>query len=99
MIGGTISHILLWPFGGICFSTRPEESDPRKKVVNDLKVVAPGPATHVPMTAAWMLLVAAAVAVFEVESAMNWYDWLNPLHQPAVRPSGYFSLLIIELLS
>eukprot|EP00928_Gymnodinium_smaydae_P061837 TRINITY_DN45816_c0_g1_i1.p1 TRINITY_DN45816_c0_g1~~TRINITY_DN45816_c0_g1_i1.p1 ORF type:complete len:446 (+),score=85.33 TRINITY_DN45816_c0_g1_i1:69-1406(+) len=54
-LGGEIDHILLWPFGGICFSTRPEERDPRTLVKNDFKVVAAGPATHLPQTGLWLL--------------------------------------------
>jgi len=45
-IGGEIDHILLWPFGGICFSSRPPGvTDPRKLLENELKVVAAGPST------------------------------------------------------
>eukprot|EP00931_Biecheleriopsis_adriatica_P030460 TRINITY_DN17960_c0_g1_i1.p1 TRINITY_DN17960_c0_g1~~TRINITY_DN17960_c0_g1_i1.p1 ORF type:complete len:424 (-),score=50.73 TRINITY_DN17960_c0_g1_i1:128-1399(-) len=55
-LGGRIDHILLWPFGGICFSTRPEEQDVRILVKNDFKVVAAGPATHIPQTAFWLCL-------------------------------------------
>mmetsp|Transcript_4753 Transcript_4753/g.8138 ORF Transcript_4753/g.8138 Transcript_4753/m.8138 type:complete len:436 (-) Transcript_4753:95-1402(-) len=60
-LGGRIDHILLWPFGGICFSTRPEERDPRTLVKNDLKVVAAGPATHIPQTIFWVLVSACLV--------------------------------------
>lgn len=61
-LGGEIDHILLWPFGGICFSSRPEERDPRLLVKNDFKVVAAGPTTHIPQTTVWVF-VAILIAI------------------------------------
>mmetsp|Transcript_64384 Transcript_64384/g.181196 ORF Transcript_64384/g.181196 Transcript_64384/m.181196 type:complete len:440 (-) Transcript_64384:45-1364(-) len=55
-LGGEIDHILLWPFGGICFSSRPEEENATLLVKNDFKVVAAGPATHIPQTLFWALV-------------------------------------------
>lgn len=56
-IGGEIDHILLWPFGGICFSSRPSGvTDPNVILKNDLKVVAAGPSTHFLMAPAFALL-------------------------------------------
>lgn len=55
--GGEIDHILLWPFGGICFSSRPRGvTDPRALLRCELKIVAAGPATHFIMTPFWCLL-------------------------------------------
>ena len=46
-LGGEISHILLWPFGGICFSSRDRRiEDPRTLIKNDLLIVGAGPTTH-----------------------------------------------------
>merc|ERR1712070_1311115 len=33
--GGEISEVLLWPFGGICFTTRADGRDGRQKLVDD----------------------------------------------------------------
>ena len=56
-LGGEISHILLWPFGGICFSTRPPNIyDPKQKVRNELKIVCAGPATHFLQAPFWLAM-------------------------------------------
>eukprot|EP00439_Symbiodinium_sp_Y106_P051638 s589_g6.t2 len=61
--GGTIAQVLLWPFGGICFTTRPQGRGAREKLVDDLWIVGAGPATHFPMSAAWFALLASYVAM------------------------------------
>ena len=33
-------QVLLWPFGGICFTTRPSGRNSREKLVDDLYIVA-----------------------------------------------------------
>lgn len=90
-IGGEIDHILLWPFGGICFSSRPSGiTDPRKLLQNELKVVAAGPSTHFFMTPIWALLLCGfgeLVSRFgcPIESCTTCSGfgcalaWLNPL--------------------
>ena len=56
-LGGTVAQILLWPFGGICFSTRPAGIfDGRQKVKNELKIVVAGPATHFVQGPLWILV-------------------------------------------
>merc|ERR550532_3342272 len=60
--GGEIAEVLLWPFGGICFTTRPHGRGPREKLVDDLWIVGAGPATHFPMAAAWLGLLAVLVS-------------------------------------
>jgi len=55
-LGGEISQILLWPFGGICFSSRGPESDPEKILRNELLIVGAGPTTHFPHTLIWIAL-------------------------------------------
>jgi len=55
--GGEIDNILLWPFGGICFSSRPQGSrSPVAILRNELWVVLAGPATHFLMGPFWALL-------------------------------------------
>lgn len=68
-LGGQIDHILLWPFGGICFSSRPEERDVRQLVKNDFKVVAAGPATHIPQVLFWAVFASLMVAIINATSA------------------------------
>eukprot|EP00929_Paragymnodinium_shiwhaense_P098541 TRINITY_DN6000_c0_g1_i1.p1 TRINITY_DN6000_c0_g1~~TRINITY_DN6000_c0_g1_i1.p1 ORF type:complete len:424 (-),score=55.07 TRINITY_DN6000_c0_g1_i1:260-1531(-) len=67
-LGGEIHHILLWPLGGICFSTRPEETDARKMVKNDFKVVAAGPATHIPQVLVWACVAMLVIALVNLSS-------------------------------
>eukprot|EP00913_Durusdinium_trenchii_P020149 g18934.t1 len=57
--GGTIAEVLLWPFGGICFTTRGPTQDPKQSLTNELYIVAAGPATHFPMSFAWVVLLGA----------------------------------------
>eukprot|EP00438_Fugacium_kawagutii_P020997 Skav228362 [mRNA] locus=scaffold1981:122928:138890:+ [translate_table: standard] len=71
--GGTIAEVLLWPFGGICFTTRPSGRNGREKLVDDLWIVAAGPATHFPMSGAWVALLAAyAAACSHVVTPSAW---------------------------
>merc|ERR1719440_452395 len=65
-LGGEISQVLLWPFGGICFTTRPPNRDAREKLVDDLKIVAAGPATHFPQTAVWFVFLLALTWSWEL---------------------------------
>ncbi|CAD7974993.1 unnamed protein product [Amoebophrya sp. A25] len=62
-LGGEIAQILLWPFGGICFSTRPSGvEDARHKLRNELKIVVAGPATHFLQAPFWVLVLFAQLA-------------------------------------
>ncbi|CAK0897302.1 unnamed protein product, partial [Prorocentrum cordatum] len=61
--GGEIHEVLLWPFGGICFTTRAQGRGPREKLVDDLWIVGAGPATHFPMAAVWLALVSVMVGI------------------------------------
>jgi len=64
-LGGTIDHILLWVFGGICFSTRPPGVyEPRKLLKNDLLIVAAGPTTHIFQAPFWGLILALLFALY-----------------------------------
>lgn len=60
--GGQIAEVLLWPFGGICFTTRPFGRTAREKLVDELWIVGAGPATHFPMAAVWVAVLALFVA-------------------------------------
>ena len=53
-LGGSIDKILLWPLGGICFSVMPRSLSVRDKVLNDLKIVVAGPATHLFQLPIWL---------------------------------------------
>jgi len=68
-LGGEIDHILLWVFGGICFSTRIPSTDNRKLLRDDLLVVAAGPATHIFQTPIWALVLWAMFAAFTASHA------------------------------
>lgn len=63
-LGGEISHILLWVFGGICFHTgaRSDMSDPAKLLRNDLLIVSAGPATHFVQAPVWGIVLWALFA-------------------------------------
>ena len=58
-LGGTVERILLWPFGGICFISMPHGKTAYVKVMNDLKVVSAGPATHIVQAYFWAGLISA----------------------------------------
>lgn len=60
--GGNIAQVLLWPFGGICFTSRASGRNPHQKLVDDLWIVGAGPATHFPMSAAWLVVMLATRA-------------------------------------
>lgn len=67
-LGGSIAQILLWPFGGICFSTRPENVvDRREKIKNELKIVCGGPATHFLQAPAWIVIMGIMQASFSIK--------------------------------
>lgn len=104
-LGGDIDHILLWVFGGICFSSRPRTDDNRKILRNDLLVVAAGPATHFFQAPFWGLvlwiLFTAFVGkeladltggMFYTSAWQAFIDALNPLRglQLAQQWPGYF---------
>lgn len=60
--GGQIAEVLLWPFGGICFTTRPNGRNSREKLVDELWIVVAGPATHFPMAAIWVTILSLFAA-------------------------------------
>lgn len=79
--GGEISEVLLWPFGGICFTTRAQGRNSREKLIDDLWIVGAGPATHFPMAAAWVLLMALfAGACSTVVMVPAWYHLMPFTH-------------------
>jgi len=89
--GGQIAEVLLWPFGGICFTTRPQGRNSRQKLVDDLWIVGAGPATHFPMAGAWcVLLVALGAACSHVTLGPTWHYLIpfkstaGPCFNPAV---------------
>jgi len=100
-IGGEIDHILLWPFGGICFSSRPSGiTDPKQMLRNDLQVVAAGPSTHFLMTPLWAALLYLLTEASQAQCQGPCTDcldglscviaWANPLtRQPAPYLSYY----------
>lgn len=68
--GGEISHILLWPFGGICFSTRDERvEDPTTLIKQQFAIVAAGPATHFVQVLFWIVLLLIIQAGYGGEAA------------------------------
>jgi len=68
-LGGQIDHILLWVFGGICFSTRVPSTDTRKILKDELLVVSAGPATHFFQAPFWGLIMWALFAMFTAGGA------------------------------
>eukprot|EP00435_Cladocopium_sp_Y103_P027327 s163_g6.t1 len=101
-LGGEISHILLWVFGGICFHTRPRGPngdliDNRKILRNDLMVVAAGPSTHFLQIPAWGLILALLFLAFSYEARFTGYDSAWDCFLDALNPlggiSGAFSYL------
>mmetsp|Transcript_64977 Transcript_64977/g.120982 ORF Transcript_64977/g.120982 Transcript_64977/m.120982 type:complete len:373 (-) Transcript_64977:77-1195(-) len=81
-LGGSIWKILLWPFGGICFSHHPETDDARTSLKNNLKIVVAGPATHFPQTTVWILFLLGFEACVEVFRETHIAQMLLPFQQP-----------------
>ena len=50
-VGGVVSHILLWPLGGLAYINLDASS-----AKGDLWVAAAGPLTHIPMGLIWLML-------------------------------------------
>jgi len=90
-LGGEIDHILLWVFGGICFSTRAATHDNRKLLRDELLVVAAGPSTHFLQAPAWGLFLCL---VFVICPQTENYYGSHPFSDPwqaflsAVSPLG-----------
>jgi len=80
-LGGRITSILLWPFGGICFITGPPGKG-RGRLCRDLAVTLAGPAMHVPMVIGWIGVLVALARAWQVEMSMPpWYAFQNPTLQ------------------
>lgn len=83
-LGGTVAQILLWPFGGICFSTRPAGIfDGRQKVKNELKIVVAGPATHFVQGPLWVLILYALKFAWKLELSESLWWLMVPLANTA----------------
>jgi len=90
-LGGKIEQILLWPFGGICFSSRPETETHRKRLWNDMKIVCAGPATHFIQAPIWIgILVALRASLGAMsEDAPTWeylipFNFVNPCYSQVI---------------
>ncbi|KAF4670491.1 hypothetical protein FOZ61_010717 [Perkinsus olseni] len=104
-LGGSISYILLWPFGGICFSSYPRQGSVKENLLKDLEVVAAGPFTHLFQAPFWCLLLSGASALLLPEQLAafmpNVWAFLNPLGHASV-PINFAlmssaSILVLEL--
>mmetsp|Transcript_45919 Transcript_45919/g.106757 ORF Transcript_45919/g.106757 Transcript_45919/m.106757 type:complete len:391 (+) Transcript_45919:70-1242(+) len=97
-LGGSIWKILLWPFGGICFSHHPETDDATTSLKNNLKIVVAGPATHFPQTSVWILFLLGFEACIEVYRQTRISHMLLPFAQPRVflPAGGLFQQLLYE---
>lgn len=105
-LGGQIDHILLWVFGGICFSVRPQGNfDNVKLLRNDLLIVAAGPATHFLQAPLWGLVLWFAFWAVSAASSHEFppyfpYDnaWqaflasLNPLYGSSIGQNAVLRL-------
>lgn len=88
--GGEIAEVLLWPFGGICFTTRPQGRNSRQKLWDDLWIVGAGPLTHFPMAGAWCTLLAVLMAACShVASGPTWHYLIpfKPTASPCFNPA------------
>lgn len=72
-VGGTVSHILLWPLGGLAYVNLDSTS-----AKGDLWVAVAGPLTHIPMFLFWLCIAAVSYghASF-IADAANQACWLN----------------------
>mmetsp|Transcript_30187 Transcript_30187/g.64226 ORF Transcript_30187/g.64226 Transcript_30187/m.64226 type:complete len:431 (+) Transcript_30187:63-1355(+) len=81
-LGGDIVQILLWPFGGICFSRSPQDDDARDQLRRQLKIASAGPATHFPQGALWLAALAAAEAALGLVGLQSVWWHLVPFANP-----------------
>eukprot|EP00928_Gymnodinium_smaydae_P036657 TRINITY_DN2559_c0_g1_i1.p1 TRINITY_DN2559_c0_g1~~TRINITY_DN2559_c0_g1_i1.p1 ORF type:complete len:438 (-),score=31.66 TRINITY_DN2559_c0_g1_i1:309-1622(-) len=88
-LGGEIDHVLLWVFGGICFSTRPACTDKRKVLRNDLLVVGAGPLTHLLQAPLWIAVMAICFALLP---PITGFDSIAGAATAALDPTKHFSI-------
>ncbi|CAE8622403.1 unnamed protein product [Polarella glacialis] len=90
-LGGDISQILLWVFGGICFHSRPQTDsiDNAKLLRNDLLVVAAGPSTHFLQVAVWGMLLWLIFQWITLDKGYSGYDSAYDAFLAALYPLGY----------
>jgi len=81
-LGGEIDHILLWVFGGICFSIHPRSTDSNKTLKNDLLIVAAGPTTHFFQTPVWGVAMWALFLALPATGYASAYDAFSSAVDP-----------------
>jgi len=95
-LGGDIDHILLWVFGGICFSSRARRDDNRKLLRDDLLVVAAGPGTHFLQAPLWgLVLWALFVAFSNVAGGRTGYESAWQAFVAALNPLSSFDNVLV----
>eukprot|EP00418_Pyrodinium_bahamense_P086771 CAMPEP_0179073464 /NCGR_PEP_ID=MMETSP0796-20121207/32582_1 /TAXON_ID=73915 /ORGANISM="Pyrodinium bahamense, Strain pbaha01" /LENGTH=439 /DNA_ID=CAMNT_0020770653 /DNA_START=1 /DNA_END=1320 /DNA_ORIENTATION=+ len=87
-LGGEIDHILLWVFGGICFSTRAATHDNRKLLRDDLLVVAAGPGTHFVQAPLWGLVLCLVFLICPQVEGWQLYKHPGEAFLAALNPMG-----------
>merc|ERR1719284_885829 len=91
-LGGEIAFVLLWVFGGICFSSRSRsEYDAEKILRNELLVVVAGPCTHFLQTPVWGLLLWLMSYLFFVSDVPTGYSSAWAALTSAMNPFQYFN--------
>ena len=48
-VGGTAHKIVLWPLGGLAYTSQSGRGSDRQRLIDDIKVVLGGPLTHIPL--------------------------------------------------
>jgi len=97
-LGGEIAFVLLWVFGGICFSSRARsEYDAEKILRNELLVVVAGPCTHFLQTPVWGLFLWLLSYLFFVSDVQTGYSGAWAAFTAAMNPFQSFHYETIAL--
>jgi len=70
LVGGSVSHILLWPLGGLAFIATDDAS-----AMGDMFVAIAGPLTHVPMFALWLLFLKLSSGSMDLTASQRGDFW------------------------
>eukprot|EP00419_Tripos_fusus_P013954 CAMPEP_0172754992 /NCGR_PEP_ID=MMETSP1074-20121228/159064_1 /TAXON_ID=2916 /ORGANISM="Ceratium fusus, Strain PA161109" /LENGTH=352 /DNA_ID=CAMNT_0013588019 /DNA_START=83 /DNA_END=1141 /DNA_ORIENTATION=- len=108
-LGGEILYILLWPLGGLCVHTMPQNRSVPEKLRNDWWVTFNGPLTHIFMTPTWIAICASLFNAFNMNQYTTsdlWAD-LDPRapggglarHPEASERAGWAGVLLLQLCS
>lgn len=90
-VGGTAHKIVLWPLGGLAYTSHSGRGSDRQRLIDDIKVVLGGPMTHIPLA-----ILFARLLVFQGEP----WSWqlLHPTEHWSTQIDGFWPFLCLYAL-